>query len=46
MSLRHLLLEQIDQSQLQRLIDEATPESRDIDYKRDTYGKKDGDHAK
>jgi hypothetical protein len=45
MTLRHFSLEEIDQSQLQRLIDEPVPESRDIDYKRDTYGNADKDHA-
>jgi hypothetical protein len=45
MTLRHFSLEEIDQSQLQRLIDEPAPESRDIDYKRDTYGNTDKDHA-
>jgi hypothetical protein len=45
MTLRHLSLEQIDQSQLQRLIDEPVSESRDIEYKRDTYGNADRDHG-
>jgi predicted HTH transcriptional regulator len=43
MTLRHIPLDAIDQSHLQRLIDEAVSEARDIDYKQDTYGKNDRD---
>jgi hypothetical protein len=43
MTLRHIPLDQIDQSHLQRLIDEPVSESRDIEYKRDAYGNADRD---
>lgn len=45
MALRHLALEQIDQNQLQRLIDGKAAETRDIEYKRDSYGNADRDHG-
>ena len=45
MALRHLTLEQIDQIQLQRLIDGRASESRDIEYKRESYGNADRDHG-
>jgi Putative DNA-binding domain len=45
MTLRNIPLDSIDQSHLQRLIDEAVSEARDIDYKQDTYGNSDRDHA-
>jgi predicted HTH transcriptional regulator len=45
MALRHLPLDQIDQAQLQRLIDGRTSETRDIEYKRDTYGNADKDYG-
>ncbi len=45
MALQHVRLNQIDQAQLQRLIDGKSSETRDIEYKRDTYGNSDKDHA-
>jgi predicted HTH transcriptional regulator len=45
MALQHLALAQIDQAQLQRLIDGRASETRDIDYKRDTYGNADRDYG-
>ena len=45
MTLRYLPLDQVNQSHLQRLIDEPVSESRDIDYKGDTYGNADKDHG-
>jgi len=45
MTLRHIPLDAIDQSHLQRLIDEAVSEARDIDYKKETYKNADKDHA-
>ena len=45
MTLRHLSLEQIDQVQLQQLIDGRASESRDIEYKRESYGNADRDHG-
>ncbi|MGA8616336.1 MAG: ATP-binding protein [Xanthobacteraceae bacterium] len=45
MVLQHLALDQIDQAQLQRLIDGRASETRDIDYKRDTYGNADRDYG-
>lgn len=45
MSLRHLTLDQIDEGQLQRLIEGRVSETRDIEYKRDTYGNADRDHG-
>lgn len=43
MALQHLTLDQIDEAQLQRLIDGKASETRDIEYKRDTYGNADRD---
>jgi len=43
MTLRHLPLEAIEQSDLLRLIEQNVPEKRDIDYKRDVYGRRDSD---
>jgi hypothetical protein len=43
MTLRQISLEQINQSHLHRLIDEAVSESRDIEYKREPYGNADRD---
>jgi hypothetical protein len=45
MALLHIPLDQIDEAQLQRLIDGRAPETRDIEYKRDTYGSADKDHG-
>jgi hypothetical protein len=45
MALQHLALDQIDEAQLQRLIDGRASETRDIEYKRDTYGNADKDHG-
>jgi hypothetical protein len=45
MALRHLTLNQIDEAQLQRLIDGRASETRDIEYKRDSYGNADKDHG-
>jgi hypothetical protein len=45
MALRHLSFDQIDESQLQRLIDGMTAETRDIEYKRESYGNADKDHG-
>lgn len=45
MALQHLTLDQIDEAQLQRLIDGKASETRDIDYKRDTYGNADKDYG-
>jgi predicted HTH transcriptional regulator len=45
MTLRHIPLEAINQSDLQRLIEHQVAEKRDIDYKRDTYGNRDQDYG-
>jgi hypothetical protein len=45
MTLLHVPLDQIDQSQLQRLIDGRAVETRDIEYKRQSYGNADKDHG-
>jgi len=45
MTLRHIPLDAINRSHLQRLIEEAVSEARDIDYKQDTYANADKDHA-
>ena len=45
MTLRHIQLERIDQSDLQRLVEAAVSESRDIEYKREAYGRSDKDHG-
>jgi predicted HTH transcriptional regulator len=45
MALQHLTLDQIDEAQLQRLIDGKASETRDIEYKRDTYGNADKDYG-
>jgi predicted HTH transcriptional regulator len=45
MALKHIPLDQIDQTQLQRLIDGEASETRDIEYKKETYGAADKDHA-
>jgi hypothetical protein len=45
MTLRRIPLEAIEQSDLQRLIEEQVAEKRDIDYKRDTYGNRDQDYG-
>ncbi len=41
----HISPNDIDEKQLRRLIDAKIAESRDIEYKRDTYGNGDADHA-
>lgn len=45
MALQHLTLDQIDEAQLRRLIDGKASETRDIEYKRDTYGNMDKDYG-
>jgi hypothetical protein len=45
MALRHLPLSEIHQGHLQRLIEGKASETRDIEYKRDTYGNSDKDHG-
>lgn len=45
MTLRHIPIDQINQTHLQRLIDVPVSENRDIEYKRDAYGKADRDHG-
>jgi hypothetical protein len=45
MALQHLPLTAIDEAQLIRLIAAQVAETRDIEYKRDTYGTSDADHA-
>jgi hypothetical protein len=45
MTLSHARFDQIDESQLQRLVDAQSAEARDIEYKRQTYGGKDIDRA-
>ncbi|WP_038015155.1 AlbA family DNA-binding domain-containing protein [Thalassobaculum salexigens] len=45
MALLHLPLSTIDEAQLDRLIKAKAAEARDIEYKRDTYGGSDADHA-
>src|SRR5215472_18673231 len=45
MTLQHLALDQIDETQLQRLIDGRASERRDIEYKRATYGNADKDYG-
>jgi hypothetical protein len=45
MTLRHIPLEAINESDLQRLIEQQVVEKRDIDYKRDTYGNRDQDYG-
>ena len=45
MALNHLALSEINCSHLQRLIDGKASETRDIEYKRDTYGSTDKDHG-
>jgi predicted HTH transcriptional regulator len=45
MALLHIVLDQINQPQLQRLIDGRAVETRDIEYKRETYGDRDKDHG-
>ena len=45
MALLHIPLEKIDQSHLQRLIDGQAAESREIDYKSQTYGGSDKERA-
>jgi Putative DNA-binding domain len=42
---QNILLADIDESHLQGLIDGRASETRDIEYKRDTYGNADRDHA-
>jgi hypothetical protein len=44
-TLRHLALDQITESELQKLIDGKTAETRDIEYKRETYGNADKDYG-
>ena len=46
MTLRHLTLGQIDESQLQHLIGGKASETRDIECKRDAYGIAYKDHGK
>jgi predicted HTH transcriptional regulator len=43
MALLHIPLDQIDEAQLQSLIRGQAVETRDIEYKRDTYGNRDSD---
>jgi hypothetical protein len=45
MALQHLILDEIDEAQLLRLIDGKASETRDIEYKRDTYGNADKDYG-
>jgi predicted HTH transcriptional regulator len=45
MALQHLSVDQITEAQLQRLIDGRASETRDIEYKRDSYSNADRDHA-
>src|SRR5579871_5107315 len=45
MALLHLPLSAIDETQLSRLIQAQAAEARDIEYKRETYGNADADHA-
>lgn len=45
MALLHLPLSLISEKELQALIDGKVAESRTIEYKRDTYGQADADHA-
>ena len=45
MALLHIPLEQIDETHLKRLIGGGVAESRDIEYKRESYGDSDGDRA-
>ena len=45
MALLHIPLTQVDERELRRLIDAKVAEARDIEYKRDTYGGGDADHA-
>lgn len=45
MGLTHIPLAQVDERELRRLIDAKAAEARDIEYKRDTYGLGDADHA-
>jgi hypothetical protein len=45
MALLHIPFEGIDENQLIRLIDAKSAETRDIEYKRDTYGHSEKDHA-
>jgi hypothetical protein len=44
MALKHLPLDAIDERELHRLIQGRARETRDIEYKRDTYGNADKDH--
>jgi hypothetical protein len=43
MALEHLTVEEITQEHLNDLLDSGVPESRNLDYKRDLYGRKDED---
>ena len=45
MALQHLPLDQINEAQLQRLRDGRASETREIDYKRQSYGNADKDHG-
>ena len=45
MALKHIPVDQIDEGQLQRLLDAQAAETRDIEYKRETYGRTDRDIA-
>lgn len=45
MALLHLPLTAVDENQLNRLVASRAAESRDIEYKRQTYGAADADHA-
>lgn len=45
MALLLLPLSAMDEAQLSRLIQAQTAEARDIEYKRETYGGTDADHA-
>jgi len=45
MALLHLPLDQINETQLQRLPDGKASETREIDYKRESYGNGDKDHG-
>jgi predicted HTH transcriptional regulator len=44
-ALFHLPLGAVDEAQLNRLIQAHAAEARDIEYKRETYGGADADHA-
>jgi hypothetical protein len=45
MALQHISLDRVDEAQLQSLIDGKASETREIEYKRETYGNADKDYA-